>query len=481
MNARGIGVAAALASLATLVAPQASLARNPHCAGGIQYVVGGLRDKEKGNMEDYHRQMQKALAQLEACATEDTLDYEAIGYLGWAYAEVESCGPAGHWFTKAINGLAAKGDKKRAENASNNRDSYWINKQNEGIDRISKAQSAYPDFTKAPENDADRTLKAEAGKYYQEAIQSLTCASLMRPGNPQTLRNLGSVYFFMADFPQAERVYREGLKYAPEDSSLKTALRAARVNYANQLSVEKKYDEAIAYFGELLKIEPNNANLHASLATAHLNRAQTQQADARKNDFKMAGASYQKAGDLQKDDPDLFFNGAVAYQNAGENALAEPMWRSALMLRPEDAETRSGLAGTLAELGKYPEAITVLQAAIAASPKDKRLHRQLGGVYSKSNNNTKATEELMIYLALQNGKAAPDAASAARAAPAGTEAAKTLASMGAPEDVYPWEAQGEKYESWFYWGKKQAFHFKSGTLSAKSDWGASGGATGSRN
>ena len=157
------------------------------------------------------------------------------------------------------------------------------------------------------------------------------------------------------------------------------------------------------------------------------------------------------------------------------------MWRSALKLRPEDAETRSGLAGTLAELGKYPEAITVLQAAIAASPKDKRLHRQLGGVYSKSNNNTKATEELMIYLALQNGKAAPDAASAAKAAPAGTEAAKTLASMGAPEDVYPWEAQGEKYESWFYWGKKQAFHFKSGALSAKSDWGASGGATGSRN
>jgi tetratricopeptide (TPR) repeat protein len=480
VNARGIGVAAALASLATLVAPQASLARNPHCAGGIQYVVGGLRDKEKGNMEDYQRQMQKALSQLEVCATEDTLDYEAIGYLGWAYAEVESCGPAGHWFTKAINGLTAKGDKKKAENASNNRDSYWVNKQNEGIDRISKAQSAYPDFTKAPENEADKTLKAEAEKYYQQAIHSLTCASQMKPGNPQTLRNLGSVYFFMADFPKAEKVYRDGLKYAPEDSSLKSALRASRVNYANQLSVEKKYDEAIAFFGELLKVEPGNANLHGSIATAYLNRAQTQQGDARKNDFKMAGASYQKAADLQKDDPDLYFNGAVAYQNAGENALAEPMWRGALRLRPEDAETRSGLAGTLAELGKYPEAITLLQAAIDATPTDKKLHRQLGGVYSKSNNNTKATEELMIYLALQNGKAAPDAATAAKAAPAGTEAAKTLASMGTPDEVYPWEAQGEKYESWFYWKKKQAFHFKSGVLSAKSDWSAPA-TTGSRN
>jgi hypothetical protein len=31
-------------------------------------------------------------------------DLEAIGYLGWAYAEVDSCGPAGKWFAKAIEG-----------------------------------------------------------------------------------------------------------------------------------------------------------------------------------------------------------------------------------------------------------------------------------------------------------------------------------------------------------------------------------------
>jgi hypothetical protein len=31
-------------------------------------------------------------------------------------------------------------------------------------------------------------------------------------------------------------VFREGLKAAPDDSSLKAALRIARVNYANQLN-----------------------------------------------------------------------------------------------------------------------------------------------------------------------------------------------------------------------------------------------------
>ena len=46
---RWIPVAAVLA-LALPLKP--AEARNPHCAGGIQYVVQGMRDKEKGNTED---------------------------------------------------------------------------------------------------------------------------------------------------------------------------------------------------------------------------------------------------------------------------------------------------------------------------------------------------------------------------------------------------------------------------------------------
>jgi tetratricopeptide (TPR) repeat protein len=481
VKVRGIGIGIALAALSGLIGPGAALARNPHCAGGIQYVVGGLRDKGAGNIEDYQRQMQKAIQQLESCATEDSTDLEAIGYLGWAYAEVDSCGPAGKWFAKAVEGLNARGDKKKAEIAANNRDSYWVNKLNDGVSKITSAQSAYPDFTKKAENDADKTLKAEAEKYYGLAVHSLTCAVMLRPTHPQAYRNLGSVYLYMIDFPAAERVFREGLKAAPTDSGLTAALKIARVNYANQLNDEKKYEEAIAYFGDLLKSDPENADLHSSLGSAHLNKAQSMQGDARKPEFKLAGAEYQRAGELRKDDPDLFFNAAVSYQNAGDQATAETLWRAALKLRPDDVEIKTGLAGSLADLGKYPDAINVLRSAIDTAPKEKKLHRQLGGVYTKANNNPKATEELMIFLALQNGQPAANAADAAKAAPAGSEAAKTLASMGTPDEVYPWEAQGEKYESWFYWSKKQAFHFKSGTLSAKSDWSGSSGATGSRN
>src|SRR5207247_10680532 len=156
------GVGLALGSLVSLLLPGVAGARNPHCAGGIQYVVGGLRDKGAGNTEDYLRQMQKAVQQLEDCAAQDSTDYEALGYLGWAYAEIDSCGPAGRWSAKAIDGLNARGDKKKAEIAANNRDAYWGAKPNERAGRANRAQPADPDYRTEADTDAAKRRKAAA-------------------------------------------------------------------------------------------------------------------------------------------------------------------------------------------------------------------------------------------------------------------------------------------------------------------------------
>src|SRR5438094_5933591 len=143
-----------------------------HCAGGIQYVVQGLKDKDRGNTEDYQREMNKAVDQLTACATEDPADLEALGYLGWAFAEVDSAGPAGEAFQKALDGLTAKGDKKKVELWTQNRESYWARAYNDGIKRIGDAQNAWPDYTKTPSAD-EQTLKDEATKSFNAAIVSL--------------------------------------------------------------------------------------------------------------------------------------------------------------------------------------------------------------------------------------------------------------------------------------------------------------------
>jgi tetratricopeptide (TPR) repeat protein len=468
---RSLTLALAGAALAAGLAGPAQ-ARNPHCAGGIQYVSQAMNDKNRGNLEDYQREINKAVQQLTQCVSEDPADLEALGYLGWAYAEVDSSKLAGEVFDKAIAGLKTKGDPKKVDWAVTNRESYWATAFNDGIAKINAAQNAYPDYARKPANDADVTLKEEARKNYEQAIKSLTRAGNLKPGDAKTLRNLGSVYAFMGEFPQAESIFREGLRAAPGDTMLEQSAKSARVNYANQLIDQKKFDEAITYFGDLIKADPNNADLHLGLADAIFKRAGSKQGDARKPDFKAAGDEYAAAAKLKPADADLSFNAALAYQNAGEPKLAEPLWRTTLKLRPDDVDAMSALGSALADLQRYDEAVQVLWGGVAKEPKNKILHRQLGAVYTKAGNNPKSTEELMVYLALDKGTPAADPAAATKGAKAGTDRAKTLASSGTPDEVIPWEVQGEKVESWFYWSKKQAWHFKGDAIYGRSDWSA---------
>jgi tetratricopeptide (TPR) repeat protein len=471
-----LGCAAAL-----LLAAGVASARNPHCAGGIQYVVQSLKDKDRGNTEDYLRQINKAVVQLEMCANEDPADLEAMGYLGWAYAEVDSAGPAGAAFQRAIDGLSAKGDKKKLEWVNTNRESYWARAFNEGIKRIGDAQGVYPEFTKTPSED-EKPLQEEAAKLYDAAVDALTRAKLLKPTHATTIRNLATCYAFMGKYDEAEAVLRNGQVEAasdPEVAGLADALKAVRSNKAGALLDAKKYDEAIAYYRELMKLEPTNADHAMGLGSALFNLAQNKQDAAKRADFKAAGDAYAQAFKLKPSGADLGFNAALSYQYAGELESAEGAWRAVLAQTPDDPEALSSLGSTLSDRQKFVEAVQVLSRAVNLKPDNKTYFRQLGAVYSKSGDNDRATQMLMVYMAMNNGRTAGDAAAAAQsAAKPGSGAANTLSSMGAPEVVYEWESEGKKLQTWMYPAKKQSYAFElaTGLLVKKSDWGAAGAA-----
>lgn len=470
MRHRAIAIGAVLA-LQVLALAGTAEARNPNCAGGIQYVVQAMRDKEKGNLEDYQREILKAVDRLTLGASEDPEDLEALAYLGWAFAEIDSACPAGQAFQKAIAGLKAKGDKK-ADWAVSNRESYWARNFNAGLADIQTGQAAYAEFSKEPADDGEKALKAEAANRYASAIAALNRAACLRPGDARTARNLGTVYALLGDMLKAELVLREGLVSAPGDSDLVGSLALVRRSYAGKLLDEKKYEEAIGFFEELLKSSPNDADLYSGLADAYFKRAFTREGDARKPDFKSAGDQYDKAARIKAGDADLLFNAALAYQNAGDFAAAEAEWRDFIKLKPEDTDAMAALGSTLAELKRFDEAATVLHRAVNLKPREKSLHRQLGGVYARADNQPKSYEEMVVYIALERGTPAENVADAAKKAPANSDAAKTLASLGAPEELRYWEADGQKYETWLYWGKNVAYTMRAGLQVAKSDWGA---------
>jgi tetratricopeptide (TPR) repeat protein len=430
-----------------------------------------MRDKDKGNLEDYRREMFKAVDRLSVCSSEDPADLEALAYLGWALAEMDSACPAGQAFQKAIAGLKAKGDKK-ADWAQSNRESYWAKNFNEGVADIQAGQAAYAEFTKEPADDGEKALKAEAANKYAAAIAALDRAACLRPGDARTARNLGTVHALMGDLVKAEAVFREGLVAAPGDSDLVSALTLVRRQYAGKLLDEKRYEEAIGFYDELLKNSPGDADLHTGLADAYFKRAFAREGDARKADYKAAGDEYAKSARIKSGEADLIFNAALAYQNGGDFASAETQWREFIKIKPEDTDAMSALGSTLAEMKKFDEAAAVLHQAVNLKPREKNLHRQLGGVYARADNQPKSYEEMVVYIALERGTAAENAADAVKKAPANSDAAKTLASLGAPEELRYWEADGQKYETWIYWGKNLAYTMRAGQQVARSDWGA---------
>jgi tetratricopeptide (TPR) repeat protein len=459
---------------AAVVAADAALARNPHCAGGIQYVVQGLRDKDKGNTEDYLRQMGKAIEQLTMCSEQDPADLEAMGYLGWALAEVDSAGPAGAAFARAIAGLEAKGDKKKTEIVSNNRESYWAKAFNDGIKAINDAQSAYEDYSRTPADDGEKALKEEATRKYGAALLSLTRANQLKPGHTATIRNIATAYALQGDFDRAESALVAGTKEVQGDSAVKQVqetLRSVRANKAGQLLDAKKYDEAIAYYGELAKAEPTNADHFRGLGSALTSRAQTVQGDARAADWKASAEAYAKAVGFDAKDPDLQYMAAQAYAKAGDHATAEKHWREAVALKPSDLDAVRELSISLGELKKYAEGVQVLGAAIDKNPEEKTLYQAMGTLYNKAGDNAKTTQLYMVFLAMQRGTAMPGPAAAGEAK-AGSAAANTKSSLGDPDKAWKWETDGQKLVTWAYFSKRQAFTFEQASMGLiqKSDW-----------
>jgi tetratricopeptide (TPR) repeat protein len=453
--------------LAALV-PSRAEARNFHCSGGIQYVVQGMRDKDKGNTEDYLRQMGKAIQQLEICAAEDPKDFEALGYLGWAYAEIDSAAAAGKAFQNAIAGLEKANDKKKVEWARGNLQSYWAKAFNEGIAEIQKAQGRYENFCEEPKDDAAKAAKADAAKNYATATAALLKANALRPADTLTLRNLGLVYAFQCDYNNAETYLNAALKVDPGNQAAQEALRNVRANSASRL----QGDAAVARYDELIKQEPNNPDHYQGLGSVLFDLGQTQKDEEQKKTFGRSADAYAKAFSLKPDNVDFAFNAGLAYQNARMWDKAVPMWQSVTKLRPTDADAWSSLAASLVEMKKCDESVAAAHKALEIKSEEKNLHRQLGAIYTKCNNQPKATEELMIFLALDKGQAVADPAAHAKSATG--QAAKTLAAEGAPEQIVPWSADQQKYETWFYWKKKTAFTFNTGTLVTKSDWSSAG-------
>jgi tetratricopeptide (TPR) repeat protein len=149
-------------------------------------------------------------------------------------------------------------------------------------------------------------------------------------------------------------------------------------------------DEAIGYFEQALRLDPDVADTHSGLGIALLQLGRTQE----------AVTHLEQALRIDPDDADAHNNLGLALLQLGRTQEAIPHLEQALRIDPDDTDAHINLGNALFQAGKVSEAFSHYQEALRLNPESALLHADLGVALEKSGRIPEAIEEYQQALKL---------------------------------------------------------------------------------
>ena len=224
------------------------------------------------------------------------------------------------------------------------------------------------------------------------------------------------------NYPGAVRMYRRGLVIEPRNVELLNAIGFALFQQGNSQDATVELEKAIA-------IDPKHWKAHNNMALASIDLGELELAEAHYreslaiqpqpaiyNDLGFvlerlgmtedAAAAYRKALELDPKSSVAHYNLGNSLARSGAYAAAEKHFRAALATSP-NAQTYTGLGIVLQRQGRVDEAVTSLEAAINADPKNAAAHRELAGILAGLGRTDEARREMELA-----GKSDPGAGTA---------------------------------------------------------------------
>jgi tetratricopeptide (TPR) repeat protein len=439
-----IGPVLAAVVFAVAIAPPAA-ARHFKIAGGIQYVIQGTKEKDKGNLEDAERIFGKAVTNLTEGVAEDPKDDEAWIYLGQAHGELRHFEDAGKAFAEAMRRV--KDNPKLLKRATDNRAYYFNNAYNEGLKKYKEATAIMP--AEEIPNSTDPKA-AEAKAKLAEAEQQFKNALFINDEKAIAYDNLAIMLALQGKFDQAGPIVDTGLaKSVPQEGEEYDRLKQRKDSLYNNAVVERlksnDHDGAIAMMETILAKSPNDFTLLTRAAQTSFEKAEKQVKDkdeaGAKVTFAKSAEYFGRAAAAAPDSTnknDMMYNQAIASQQAG------------------DAKASA----------------TVAFALVQANPRDLSYHRLLRTAYDKAGFQKKADEQTWVILGL-NEQATSVADIPGFTAKVGkvSEPGKALAELGAPEEIRQFTNGDLKVEVWYWYGKKRAVAYTGGRQVGAANFG----------
>lgn len=107
---------------------------------------------------------------------------------------------------------------------------------------------------------------------FEEAIDQLKKLALQHPKNLEIVNLLGWAYLNAGKFEMAFTTWRRGLARDPNNHTIRTSVISARMNVGKKLKEAGHFTQALVHFKELLRIVPNEWEIHFELGDTLLRR-----------------------------------------------------------------------------------------------------------------------------------------------------------------------------------------------------------------
>lgn len=240
---------------------------------------------------------------------------------------------------------------------------------------------------KEPENTVAMTELAEIYSWkadtYPKALEQIEKVLQKEPKNKRAHLIAARVYSYKSEHTPALKNYEAYLELDPEDDKI-------RLEYANELSMAKRFDDAIQQFNYLSSRRGARDQSLLGLAQAYYNAK------------RYADAMSVTDVVLEKEPNNSFawrLKGLILAEQRRTTEAAEA-FNKAIELNPEDIDAKIFLARNYAQnAATYPEAVAAYREVLKSQPDNVEIRTELANIYAESNNMQLAVEQYRDLLA----------------------------------------------------------------------------------
>jgi tetratricopeptide (TPR) repeat protein len=317
---------------------------NPHQANA--YFFEGLVQYQKGAFE-------AALTPLQRAVSLEPTNYETQVWLGYNLYQLNQYDAAVASFKEALqlnpDGIDA---------------CFWLGRALRSLKRDDEAITTFNQVLSLDSNRADALLWLGVCQYhkqdYASAINSLETSVSLQPTNYDGYLWLGYAFYQSDRNVAAAIAFRKAAQLKPDSSDANYWLGRALLDL-------KRYDEAVQLFKKSFLLNTNMTGAWLQLGICQYHQ----------QSYPEAAESFQRYVSLE---PTNFYGhrwlGYIYFFKLQRNTEAADALQNALRLRPDDFDANLWRGMSLAELGRFTEAVPDLEKALAAKP-DSRMTRWL--------------------------------------------------------------------------------------------------------